>query len=45
MRNVRLIVEYDGGNFHGWQAQTLPAVRTVQEELEAVLSRVLREDV
>ncbi len=45
MRNIRLIVEYDGGGFHGWQAQTLPAVRTVQEELEAVLSLVLREPV
>ena len=45
MRNVRLVVEYDGSGFHGWQAQTVPAVRTVQEELEAVLSRVLREDV
>lgn len=45
MRNVRLVVEYDGSAFHGWQAQAVPAVRTVQEELEAVLSRVLREDV
>jgi tRNA pseudouridine38-40 synthase len=45
MRNIRLVVEYDGGGFHGWQAQARPAVRTVQEELEAVLSRVLREPV
>jgi tRNA pseudouridine38-40 synthase len=45
MRNIRLVVEYEGGGFHGWQAQARPAVRTVQEELEAVLSRVLREPV
>ena len=45
MRNVRLVVEYDGTAFHGWQAQVVPAVRTVQEELEAVLSRVLREPI
>jgi tRNA pseudouridine38-40 synthase len=45
MRNLRLVVEYDGSGFHGWQAQTIPAVRTVQEELEAALSRVTRESV
>ena len=45
MRNIRLVVEYDGGGFHGWQAQARPAVRTVQEELEAALSWVLREPV
>ncbi len=45
MRNVRLVIEYDGGRFSGWQSQARPGVRTVQEELEAVLSRVLRERV
>jgi tRNA pseudouridine38-40 synthase len=45
MRNIRLVLEYDGGGFHGWQAQARPAVRTVQEEVEAVLARVLRESV
>jgi tRNA pseudouridine38-40 synthase len=45
MRNVRLVIEYDGGRFSGWQSQARPDVRTVQEELEAVLSRVLRERV
>jgi len=45
MRNVRLVVEYDGNRFHGWQSQAREGIRTVQEELEAVLSRVLRERV
>lgn len=45
MRNVRLVVEYDGSAFHGWQAQALPAVRTVQEELERAIGLVLREPV
>ncbi len=32
-------VEYDGGGFHGWQTQR-PGVRTVQDCVEAALSRV-----
>ena len=40
MRNILLTVEYDGTNFHGWQRQ--PEARTVQGELEQVLSIVCR---
>ncbi|MCB1775261.1 MAG: tRNA pseudouridine(38-40) synthase TruA [Gammaproteobacteria bacterium] len=36
---IALGVEYDGGGFSGWQLQR-HAVRTVQGELEAALSRV-----
>lgn len=40
---VRLELEYDGSGFRGWAAQ--PGLRTVQGELEAALSTVLRESV
>jgi tRNA pseudouridine38-40 synthase len=41
--NVRLIVEYDGSRFHGWQIQ--PGLRTIEGELERVISLVLRETI
>jgi len=40
-RNLKLILAYDGGEFHGWQRQT-SGLRTVQGEVEAVLQRILR---
>ncbi len=40
-RTLRLLIAYEGAGFHGWQRQ--PGVRTVQQELETVASRVLRE--
>lgn len=41
MPNVRMVIEYNGSNFHGWQQQ--PGLRTVQSELQRVLSMVLKE--
>lgn len=38
MKNVLITIEYDGSGFYGWQRQ--PEVRTVQGELEKVLSQV-----
>ncbi|RZU33181.1 tRNA pseudouridine(38-40) synthase TruA [Blastococcus saxobsidens] len=40
---LRLAVQYDGTDFHGWARQ--PALRTVQQELERGLATVLRTDV
>jgi tRNA pseudouridine38-40 synthase len=43
MANIRLLVEYDGTDFVGWQRQ--PNGRSVQEEITKVLTRVLQEPV
>lgn len=40
MANIKLIVEYDGAGFYGWQKQ--PELRTVQSELEKVIETVVR---
>jgi tRNA pseudouridine38-40 synthase len=40
MLNVRLVLEYDGSRFSGWQMQ--PGQRTIQEELHRVLEVVAR---
>ena len=42
-RNILLTIEYDGSGFFGWQKQ--PSVRTVQGELERVLSAVCGSEV
>lgn len=42
-RNILLTIEYDGSCFSGWQRQ--PNVRTVQGELERVLSKVCACDI
>jgi len=39
MRNISLVVAYDGTNYHGWQCQ--PNALTVQETLEGTVGRIL----
>jgi tRNA pseudouridine38-40 synthase len=38
MRNIKIILEYDGTNFSGWQLQ--PGKRTIQGELEKALKTI-----
>ncbi len=39
MRNIKLEIEYDGTDFHGWQIQ--PDLRTVQGEIQNRLETIL----
>ncbi len=43
IRNFKIIVEYDGTCFSGWQRQKNR--KTIQGELERVLSRILNQDI
>lgn len=40
-RNIRLLIQYEGGAYHGWQIQ--PGAVTIQEVLEDTLSRIIQE--
>jgi len=41
MRNIKLVISYDGSDFNGWQTQ--PGFRTVQETIEAAIAKVTQE--
>lgn len=41
MRNIKLVIEYDGTDFLGWQWQ--PEGRTVQRELQSALKQLLQD--
>jgi tRNA pseudouridine38-40 synthase len=44
MRNIKLILEYDGTNYHGWQSQAGTGKPTIQESLELALKTLTNED-
>ena len=44
-RNIKLILEYDGTNYHGWQTQAESGKPTIQGTLEQALKTIIREKV
>ena len=46
MRNIRLIIEYDGTGFNGWQAQVKSKrLRTIQEEIEKAAKKLFNKKI
>ena len=43
MRNLKLTLEYEGTNYHGWQFQ--PGLKTIQSVLEKALGQITGEEV
>ena len=43
MRNIKIIIEYDGKNFAGWQIQ--PGKTSIQGEMQRALKDVTGEDI
>lgn len=43
MKNYKIIVEYDGSEYSGWQIQ--PNSRTIQEEIRNAIKTIIKEDV
>ena len=40
MRNIRLVIEFDGSRYDGWQKQARKGSNTVQDKIEAVLEKM-----
>lgn len=45
MANIKLIIEYDGTNYAGWQVQNGSQKKTIQEIIEKALQEILQEKV
>lgn len=43
MRNIRLVIEYDGKGFNGWQKQ--PNKLNIQGEIERAIGEITGEEV
>jgi tRNA pseudouridine38-40 synthase len=44
-RNIKLILEYDGTNYHGWQSQQGSGMPTIQDALEEALRKLTKENI
>jgi tRNA pseudouridine38-40 synthase len=45
MRNIKLVLEYDGTNYHGWQSQAGSGTATIQETLEQAIKTHTKETI
>ncbi|MCM8801519.1 MAG: tRNA pseudouridine(38-40) synthase TruA [Candidatus Omnitrophica bacterium] len=45
MRNLKLIIEYDGSNYCGWQKQRNNKKKSIQQVLEDTLQKILNEKI
>ncbi len=45
LRNIKLILEYDGTNYHGWQTQAGSDRPTIQQALEQAIKKLAGEEV
>lgn len=44
-RNIKLEIEYDGSNYVGWQIQNRHTGKSIQQQIEKVLRKILQEKV
>ena len=40
MRNIRMVIEYDGSRYDGWQKQARAGSNTIQDKIEQVLGKM-----
>lgn len=45
MRNLKLLIEYDGTSYCGWQIQTRTKKKSIQDTIEKALQRILQEKI
>ena len=45
MRNIKLIIEYDGSFYCGFQKQKNEKIETVQDSIEYILKKVLKTNI
>lgn len=43
MNNIKLTIEYDGTNYHGWQVQ--PNAKTVQQVIKEAIEKLTKEEI
>lgn len=43
MRQIKLIIEYDGTNYAGWQSQRKPALSTIQDVIEDRIGKIIKD--